>query len=142
MTGPDVAEQETLAWDALRGAVDHDGNRLDRAMNRLAEGGVPVMFNACCGFASVIHALQPPSGDYLGVAAVNVRTGESISVDETGAAPHVIAALRFIAAVGNDDFDTALAVFAAACDAGDGMNTVALVLAATATAVRNNENAR
>lgn len=131
----DVEEIKTdLVMRALAGAVDQRPDWRDPAMEALyAYQDLHLMYGACCGWATAVHAVaktSAPDGGFVGLVSLNVDTGKVGSLDDVPIPREVKAAIRFILAVGNDDSDISMAIFFGAVESspGDADALIAAVL--------------
>lgn len=93
------------------------------------------LLSAVVGWASMVQdaAGFDLSGDqFVGLQAVNVDTGEEVSIDRTGAPPELVTAIRIFASWINGDRELVYDLFMTAVEGGYGQEVVAsaLVLAA------------
>lgn len=131
MTAPDLEEKTQLTMTILDAGLRGDGEAYDAAFSRIAEDGWRGMYGACCALANAMHIAcpVPGEGDFIGLQAIDLRTGRTVSIDRSGMDPDLIAAMRIIIAIGNNDYAAAGDVFYAAVGAGHGNDTVAWVAA-------------
>lgn len=143
MTSLEVREQGELAMEAMLAAYHDDGPAAEETINTLCgKYGWPGMGNVVFGWINMAqehHGLSrnpDDGGGFLGLLGFDRETGEPVSVEETGAPPHLLAALRLFTLWGNGDKKMAMEVFRQAVSDGHGDDVVSAVLAVTLEMMR------
>lgn len=101
--------------DALTAAIaDHPGACAD-AIQEIVWMGPAAIQTALCGWSGLsLHGFKQyegpgQPGDWWGIEAVNMQTGQQVSIDEVDD-PGTRDAMRLIVCFGNDDHDTITAI--------------------------------